>query len=88
MEARRQKADGETARNVTAAWLLGLGLDNNDGHVRITRGPNFQLVGGSKPTHEQMQETAIKVNEELVKRGKRLADIGPKEFLDILRKLH
>jgi hypothetical protein len=86
MEARRQKADGGKARKGTAAWLLGLGLDNKDGHVRITRGPNFQLVGGSQPTHEQMQETAIKVNEELVKRGKRLADIGPQEFLDILRK--
>lgn len=70
------------------ALLLGLGLDNKDGHVRVTRGENFQLVGGSKDTHEQMQETAIKFNEELSKRGKRLEEISPNEFMDIAHKIH
>jgi len=63
--------------------LLGLGLDNDDGQRRITKGKNFLLAGGSKTTHEHMQEKAIKFNEELAKRKKRLDDIGPEEFLEI-----
>jgi len=69
------------------ALLLGVGLDSKDDHVRITRGPNFQLVGGSKDTHEQMQETAVKFNEELTRRQKRMEDLGPTEFLDIIHKV-
>jgi len=68
------------------AGILGLGLDGTDGHTRITTGSNFKLVGGSKDTHEAMQETAIKINEELGRRHKRLEDVNPNEFLDILRK--
>lgn len=65
------------------AILLGLGLDNQDGHTRITRGENFHLVGGSQDTHEQMQEKCIKFNEKLQDCGKRLEDLGKDEFLDI-----
>jgi len=50
------------------AVLLGVGLDS-DGHKRITAGPNFALVGGTKDTHEQMTEKVIKINE-------KLADLG------------
>lgn len=67
--------------------LLGLGLDSTDGHTRVTRGPNFQLVGGSKQTHEVMQEKAIKFNEELGRRGRRLTEISGQEFVDIMQKL-
>jgi len=65
------------------AWLLGMGFDNKDGHVRITRGDNFHLVGGSQETHGTMQEKAIKFNEKLKGRGKRLEDISHQEFRDI-----
>lgn len=68
------------------ALLLGLGMDGKDGHVRLTTGPNFQLIGGSENTHGVMQDTAIKFNEELHKRGKRLEDLSPKEFMEILTK--
>ena len=67
------------------ASLLGLGLDAEDGQTRITRGKNFVLYGGSKETHEVMQETAIKVNEKLDRRGKRLEDVSVTEMRDILR---
>jgi hypothetical protein len=63
--------------------LLGLGLDNDDGHTRLTRGKNFVLYGGSHDTHAQMQETALKVNEQLDRRGKRLEDVSPRELRDI-----
>ena len=65
--------------------LLGLGLDNKDGHVRATKGENFRLFGGSKETHEMMQEKAIKFNEQLSKRHKTLDDIDDKEFRDIAK---
>ena len=67
--------------------LLGLGFDAKDGHVRVTRGKNFYLYGGSKDTHGQMQEKAIKFNEELDHRHKRLDDIERKEFNDIAHKI-
>ena len=63
--------------------LLGLGFDCKDGHVRITKGNNFRLVGGSEETHEMMQEKAIKFNEQLDKRHKSLDDINEKEFREI-----
>ncbi|MFA6142367.1 MAG: hypothetical protein WC738_03630 [Candidatus Omnitrophota bacterium] len=63
--------------------LLGLGLDSKDGHVRITKGENFRLYGGSEETHEMMQEKAIKFNEQLDKRHKKLDDISEREFRDI-----
>ncbi len=65
--------------------LLGLGFDNKDGHVRLTRGENFRLFGGSRQTHEMMQEKAIKFNEQLGKRHKTLDNIDEKEFRDIAR---
>jgi hypothetical protein len=63
--------------------LLGVGLDNEDGHKRVTRGKEFLLVGGSSETHEKMQETAIRFTEQLDKRGKRLADVSAEELRDI-----
>ena len=69
------------------AMLLGLGFDNRDGHKRVTRGDNFCLVGGSEETHERMTETAIKVNEKLARRGKKLRDASPEELRDIFGEL-
>jgi hypothetical protein len=69
-------------KHTPKALILGVGLDN-DGHKRVTSGPNFALVGGSKDTHEQMTEKAIKINEKLVKKGKTLENVSPQEFDDI-----
>lgn len=63
--------------------LLGLGLDSKDDHVRITRGKNFRLYGGSQETHELMQEKAVKLNEHLDKNGKTLDNVSREEFYDI-----
>ncbi len=67
------------------AMMIGLGLDNKDGHTRVTKGENFYLAGGSEETHERMTETAIKVNEKLQSKGKKLEEVAPEEFTDILR---
>ncbi|NQT06024.1 MAG: hypothetical protein HQ575_00620 [Candidatus Omnitrophica bacterium] len=67
--------------------LLGLGLDCKDGHLRITKGKNFRIYGGSHKTHEEMQEKAIKFNEHLDKRRKRLDEISTREFYEISDKV-
>ena len=65
------------------ALLMGLGFDCADEQKRITAGKNFLLAGGSKETHELMQEKAIKFNEELDRRKKRIEDIDKEEFHEI-----
>lgn len=65
--------------------LLGVGLDNQDGHKRITQGDEFMLLGGSEDTHERMQDVVIRVTESLKERGKRLRDAEPLEVADLLR---
>ena len=64
------------------AVMVGIGLDQ-DGHKRVTQGPNFALLGGSKDTHEQMTEKAIKINEKLERKGKSLENVTREEFDDI-----
>jgi hypothetical protein len=76
------KASNEQRRS---AALLGLAFDNEDGHTRLTRGQNFVLYGGSQQTHVLMQETALKINEHLDKRGRRLEDVSVSELRDIYR---
>ena len=66
--------------------MLGVGLDS-DGHKRITTGDNFALVGGTQETHEQMTEKAIKINEKLKARGKRLENVSHEEFTDIAQEV-
>ena len=72
-----------TNKQKKTAALLGLAFDNDDGHTRLTRGENFVLLGGSQETHTVMQETAVKINERLDKRGKRLEDVSVGELRKI-----
>lgn len=64
------------------ALMLGLGLDS-DGHKRVTTGPNFALLGGSKDTHDAMTEKAVKINEKLARKGKTLETVSAEEFDDV-----
>lgn len=74
----------EHPKKKRTAGMLGVGLDGGDQEeTRITRGKNFLLCGGSEQTHSVMQETAIKINERLDRRGRRLEDVSPSEFGDI-----
>jgi hypothetical protein len=67
------------------AGIVGLGLDGEDGHRRITRTEEMVLLGGSAETHERMQETAVRFGEELEKRGKTLPETTAREAIDLLR---
>ena len=46
--------------------LLGLGLDNKDGHKRITQAERFSIV---EETHHTLTEVAIKTFETLDKKA-------------------
>jgi len=68
------------------SMLLGLGLDNKDGHKRITQADKFSVVGGSEETHGRMTETLIKTFEDIQRKGKSLEELEKKELRDILHK--
>ena len=74
----------EPSKRQQKALLLGVGLDAQDGHVRITKGDNFRLVGGSEDTHGQMTETVTRFNEKLKERGKTLETVEREEFSDLM----
>ncbi len=77
----------KAAESRKSAALLGLAFDAADGQTRLTRGKNFVLMGGSEQTHAVMQETAVKINEHLDRRGKRLEDVSAGELRDICREI-
>lgn len=68
------------------AHLLGIGLDNEDGHKRITQAERFSIVGGSQETHERMTETVIKTFEDIKKAGKELENIERKHLAELIEK--
>lgn len=65
------------------AKIVGVGLDADDEKMRITRGRDFHIIGGSSQTHESMQEKCLKFDEKLDARGKDLSDLEHQEFLDL-----
>ena len=74
-------------RRKSESLLLGVGFDAEPGERRITKGRDFLLVGGSEETHEHLTERAVKVNEELDRRGIRLADVRSKdEMIEIVQR--
>ena len=79
MVAPRKTPDKRKCRRA----VIGIGLDNPEGITRITRVEDFHLFGGSTDTHGQLQEKAIKFNEELKKGGKTLQETTTGECRDI-----
>lgn len=66
--------------------LLGVGLDNQDGHKRLTTGEKFAIVGGSEETHGRMTETVVKTFEQLKRRGKDISEVSRSELSEIIHK--
>lgn len=73
-------------RKTSAPKLLGVGFDNEDGQKRITKAEEILIVGGSKDTHERMQEEAIRMNEEVARRGKPLSAMSERELSDVVQR--
>ena len=55
-------------RRLRAAFI-GFGLDNGDDEQRLTRGDQTLIFGGSAETHAELRETALKMEQELNRRG-------------------
>jgi hypothetical protein len=66
--------------------IIGVGLDNEDGHKRLTKAESFTVVGGSEETHERATETLIKTVEDLSARGKTIDEVDPRQLSDIIQK--
>jgi hypothetical protein len=81
----RKKSKSTKPPEPTISGVLGVGLDGEDGHQRITRTEEMVVVGGSAETHEKMQETAIRFGENLEKKGKTLREASVREVIDLLR---
>jgi hypothetical protein len=67
--------------------LLGVGFDAEDGHVRITKGENYDVLMGSDESHEYIQQLIQKIEDELKARGVSLDDLTPEEFSEIVASL-
>jgi hypothetical protein len=65
--------------------LIGLGLDAQDGHKRITKGEDFLVVGGSEETHGRMTDIALRMKKCLQERGQTFGELTPSEFEDLSR---
>jgi hypothetical protein len=65
------------------AALIGFGLDNGDAEQRLTRGDQTLIFGGSAETHAELRETALKMEQELDRRGRRLGDLDPAELAEL-----
>lgn len=65
--------------------ILGLGLDDDGGHRRVTKGSEFYLVGGSAETHERMQDLVMRMREKLKRDGRKFGDLDRREFEDLAR---
>ena len=79
MPTRRQNQKSEPK----LMGVFGVGLDNDDGHSRVTQGKDFTLCGGSAETHERMQDLMIRMGEHLKKKGKTIRDLTRPEFEDL-----
>ncbi|HRE83342.1 MAG TPA: hypothetical protein PLN52_20015 [Opitutaceae bacterium] len=87
MSKKPSKSSGPTSKVTKGkAGLIGVGLDNDDGHKRVTTGEQFALVGGSQETHERMTETAMKTFEELKRRDRHLETVDPRELAEIIHR--
>ena len=71
--------------NRRVVGFLGVGLDKEDSHQRVTRTEHFFLIGGSEQTHEGMQDIAIHFNKSLNESGKPLRETSAEEAIELLR---
>ena len=74
------------SKTTEVVGLVGVALDAKDGHKRITQSDEFLLVGGSRETHENMQDIAVRFAESLKKRGKTLPETPVEEVIELLHK--
>ena len=65
------------------AAMVGLATDAIDSVQRVTRLPNGTLLGGSRQSHDQMREVALRLEVELDRLGVGLAQLSPSELAEV-----
>ncbi len=65
------------------AALIGFGLDNGGDEQRLTRGDQTLIFGGSAETHAELRATALKMEQELNRRGQDLGELDPAELAEL-----
>ena len=68
--------------------LLGIGYDEDDGHVRITKADQYDVLMGSEESHEHIQKLLLKIENELKARNLSLDEMSPDEFLKLVRDIN
>ena len=71
-------------RRLRAAFI-GFGLDSGDDEQRLTRGDQTLIFGGSAETHAELRATALKMEQELNRRGQDLAELDPTQLAELAR---
>jgi hypothetical protein len=64
--------------------LLGVGFDDEDGHIRITKSENYDVFMGSGESHEYIQQLIEKIEKGMEAKGLRLNDLDPDEFTELV----
>jgi len=67
--------------------IIGFGLDNQDGHQRMTEADAYRLFDGSEKSHEEMQALCALLEETLQQRGSSLAQASRAEVESLVREL-
>jgi len=63
--------------------LVGFGLNTEDGHLRLTKGENFFVHGGSQSTHSSIREKIQKFNLLLEERGTDLNNASEEDIAEV-----
>lgn len=67
--------------------LLGVGFDAEDGHVRITKSDNYDVLMGSDESHDFLQKLIAKIEAELKYKDLKLDDLSPAEFSEFVKSI-
>jgi len=58
-------------------------LDGNDNLNRLITGENYLLIGGSAETHAELVQTALRLDSELERLGRRLGELTPNQLAEV-----
>ena len=64
--------------------LVGVGFDQEDGHIRWTRGNGFEVVMGSEKSHEFLSSWIRRIERRVESQGRSIQELTPDELLDII----
>lgn len=67
--------------------LVGVGFDGEDGHTRVTRVESSLVLGGSQSTHAELSDNVLSFQDVLSRYGRRLEDLSPQEYYQIVNEI-